>query len=169
MSSPPSPNSLTSTPAPSPLPVTLRPATAADQPTIRALIRTVGINPLGLHWLRFTIAEHDGQFIGCAQLKPHGDGSLELASVAVWPQYHGRGVGQKLVQHLIAIAPQDLYLTCLEHNEAFYRRFGFSTVTDAPDRLPPDFRRIARFIRLLRPIFGRGRIMFRPQPPETPE
>lgn len=168
MSSPPSLTSSASTPAPSPLPVTLRPATAADQPTIRTLIHVVGINPLGLHWSRFTIAEHDGQFIGCAQLKPHRDGSLELASVAVWPQYHGRGVGRTLVQHLVASAPHDLYLTCLAHNEAFYRQFGFSTVTDSPN-LSPYFRRIARIMRLLRPIFGRGRIMFRPHTPETPQ
>ena len=36
--------------------VILRPATAADFPAIRALIRRVRINPYGLDWRRFLVA-----------------------------------------------------------------------------------------------------------------
>ncbi len=61
----------------------LRSAVETDAPKIRDLIHRVDINRLGLNWRRFVVVEtRDGKFIGCAQLKPHGDGSLELNRTA---------------------------------------------------------------------------------------
>ena len=145
--------------------ITLRPATATDQPAIRQLVRQVGINPFGLAWPRFVVAEMDGQFAGCAQLKPHRDGSLELASVAVLPSLQGQGIGAALVQHFCRIVPGDLYLMCAERNANFYTRFGF-IIMQRPAAMPPDFRRTYQLARLVRPIFGGLAIMHRP-PPET--
>jgi N-acetylglutamate synthase-like GNAT family acetyltransferase len=69
---------------------TLRRARQPDAPAIRRLIRQVGINPLGLDWRRFLIAvDAGGQLVGCGQVKPHADGSLELASIAVQPAWRG--------------------------------------------------------------------------------
>ena len=48
----------------------LRRATAADQPQIDALIRTVGINPMGLKWPRFVVADEGGRIVGAGQVKP---------------------------------------------------------------------------------------------------
>jgi N-acetylglutamate synthase-like GNAT family acetyltransferase len=134
----------------------LRKAAAADQRAIRALIHQVNINPLGLDWRRFWVMvdEHD-QVIGAGQIKPHGDGSRELASIAVNPAWQNQGIGHILVQHLLTLAQsrpqQPLYLTCREEMQPFYRRFGFSL---APDQhLPPYFHRIARLMRTLRRIF----------------
>ncbi len=62
----------------------IRPATADDAPVVRALIRRVRINPTGLDWRRFLVAEGpEGMIIACGQVKPHGDGTRELSSVAV--------------------------------------------------------------------------------------
>jgi hypothetical protein len=62
----------------------LRPAAKKDQPEIRKLVLAGGINPSGLDWQRFFVAEDQaGKVIGCAQLKPHRDGSVELASLVV--------------------------------------------------------------------------------------
>src|SRR3989304_5329525 len=65
----------------------LRPETAADAGAIRSLIFRVGINPRGLDWRRFQVAvDPGGRLVGCGQVKPHADGSRELASIAVPPK-----------------------------------------------------------------------------------
>jgi N-acetylglutamate synthase-like GNAT family acetyltransferase len=54
----------------------LRPATEEDIKTIRQLVRIGQINPTGLKWQRFIVAETpEGQVIGCGQIKSHSDGS----------------------------------------------------------------------------------------------
>ena len=56
--------------------ITYRPAQASDEAAIKALIRTVNINPMGLKWQRFLVAlDKNGQLIGCGQIKSHRDGS----------------------------------------------------------------------------------------------
>lgn len=123
--------------------VKLREAAKADFPAIRALVRQTGINPLGLDWSRFIVAESPaGAFIGCGQLKPHSDGSLELASLAVVPAWRGRGVARLIIQALMAKAPRPLYLTCRGALGPFYEKFGFRVLR--PDEMPPYFRRLSR-------------------------
>ncbi|PWH17570.1 MAG: GNAT family N-acetyltransferase [Anaerolineae bacterium] len=127
--------------------VILRQACAADLPAIRTLIYQVGINPLGLNWRRFLVAETQaGEFIGCGQLKPHFDGSMELASLAVVPAWRGRGVARRIIQQLMRNAPRPLYLTCLAHLGAFYEKFGFRVL--GPEEMPPYFRRLYWLARL---------------------
>ena len=129
----------------------LRPARKEDAAAIRRLIYQVGINPTGLDWRRFVLAvdPHD-RMAGCAQVKPHRDGTRELASLAVQPAYRGQGVARRLIEHLLARTPSPLYLTCRSTLQPFYEKFGFQVVS--PQELPPYFRRIAR----LAALFGRG-------------
>ncbi len=48
---------------------------------------------------QFYVYEIDDSIIGCAALRPYGDGKvMELGAVYVQPFYHGRGVGRKLVE-----------------------------------------------------------------------
>ncbi len=123
--------------------VTLHEAAKADFPAIRALVRQTGINPLGLDWRRFIVAKSPaGEFIGCGQLKPHSDGSLELASLAVVPAWRGRGVARLIIQALMAKAPRPLYLTCRGALGPFYEKFGFRVLH--PDEMPSYFRRLSR-------------------------
>ena len=126
----------------------LRKATRSDAPAIRALIRAVQINPSGLDWRRFLVAvDGDGRMIGCAQIKPHGDGSRELASLAVQPDWRGRGVARALVERLLEEAPRPLYLMCRAGLGPLYERFGFRAI--GPEAMPRYFRRIhALFTRL---------------------
>ncbi|MBL8046163.1 MAG: hypothetical protein JNL09_06465, partial [Anaerolineales bacterium] len=51
-----------------------RPATAADMPAIRAIIREAEINPLGLKWQNFLVAEEADAVVATGQIKAHGDG-----------------------------------------------------------------------------------------------
>jgi N-acetylglutamate synthase-like GNAT family acetyltransferase len=124
----------------------LRPAVEADQKPIRALIRSVGINPMGLDWPRFWVAV-DGQdwIVGCAQVKEHGDGARELASVAVRPAWRRRGVAADLVRHLMELHGPPLWLTCRSSLTEFYARFGFREVDEDPE-MPRLLRRVRRLM-----------------------
>ena len=128
--------------------VLLRPALEKDFPAIKALIHASRINPNGLDWRRFTVAETpDGQFIGCGQLKPHSDGTLELASLAVIPSQRGKGVARVIIQKLLAAAPRPLYLTCRSQLGPLYEKFGFRGISG--DELPRYFRRISKLAGLV--------------------
>ena len=123
--------------------VTLRPATADDAADIKTLIRLVRINPMDLDWRRFLIASSaDGELVACAQVKPHADGTLELASLAVRPAWRGRGLARRLVERLLSQSPRPLYLTCRSSLGVFYGKFGFRAL--ASDELTPYFRRLQR-------------------------
>lgn len=137
----------------------IRPATAADQPTIRAVIRQASINPLNLHWPRFLIAERQGQVVGVGQIKPHRDGSRELASIAVVPSEQGRGVGTALVQALLARERGVIYLFCVAERVSFYTRLGFQVV--ARQQLPSELARthwVGNLLGGIPRLFGRPRV-----------
>lgn len=121
----------------------LRTATVEDFLAIRALVRAVRINPTGLDWRRFIVAvTPQGEVIGCGQVKPHADGSRELASIAVQRAYRGRGVARAIIERLLADSPRPLYLMCRSSLGGLYERFGFHPV--APGEMPTYFRRISR-------------------------
>jgi N-acetylglutamate synthase-like GNAT family acetyltransferase len=131
---------------------TLRPAQHSDARAIRALIFRVGINPMGLDWHRFLIVvDEHGRLIGTGQIKPHGDGTRELASIAVQPEYQNQGIGRAIVERLLAENPLPLYLTCASHNCPYYLKFGFRVLADP--ELPPYYRRLRRLARLAQKIF----------------
>ncbi|MBE0627901.1 MAG: amino-acid N-acetyltransferase [Burkholderiales bacterium] len=47
----------------------------------------------------FFVIEHDGIIVGCAALYPLAGKAVELAALAVRPEYQGRGYGEKLLEH----------------------------------------------------------------------
>lgn len=131
--------------------IELRQAGQKDFAAIRDLIRAVHINPLGLDWRRFIIAvDSSERLIACGQTKPHQDGSLELASIAVIPELRRRGIATKIIEELIESNPGPLYLTCRASLEEFYMRFGFSRLEGV--EMPPYFRRAARMARIARAL-----------------
>lgn len=128
--------------------LTLRPAIKSDQPAIKALIKEVGINPLGIKWLRFIVAtDENGEFIGCGQVKPHKDGSLELASIAVKRAYRKQGAARAIIEELQKVHGRPLWLTCISQLVPFYEPFGFVEIADLSE-MPPFFRRAKRFFKL---------------------
>ncbi|OGO38229.1 MAG: hypothetical protein A2W35_20440 [Chloroflexi bacterium RBG_16_57_11] len=129
----------------------LRLASEDDFASIRKLIRQVGINPMGLNWVRFVLAVDDeGQMIGCGQIKIYGDGSRELASIAVVEAWRNRGVASEIIRHMMEDESGRLFLTCRAGLGPFYQRFGFRQVT--PAELPPYFRRLSRLVSLFRAL-----------------
>ncbi len=123
----------------------LRPARPADRWKIWGMIFAEGLNPLSLDWRRFVLAETEGGVVvGCAQVKPHADGTRELASLAVAQAVRGQGIARRLIEHLQAEWPPPLYLTCRNGLAGFYERFGFRLLQDA--ELSPYFRRLKRLV-----------------------
>lgn len=109
------------------LPV-IREAVAADHKAIRELVLAANLNPVGLDWRRFQVADAEGQVVGIGQLKLHKDGTLELASIAVLPEWRKQGIGRALVGALLAGGRAPVYLFCLEHLMDFYVPFGFRAI-----------------------------------------
>src|SRR3990172_7155996 len=139
------------------MPIPLRPATPADERRIKDLIHEVGINPMSLDWRRFIVAEDEGVFAGCGQIKPHGDGALELASLAVIPARQGQGIGSILIKALMAREPGELYLTCRSGLAPYYHKFGFEEVE--VEAMPRSLKTLYRAARMFSKVIGAGQGM----------
>ena len=110
--------------------ITLRKATASDATRIRKLVIEGRINVFGLNWRRFIVAESPlGEVIGCVQLKPHRDGTMELASLVVDSSYRGQSIARELIDAVTAIHAGELYLTCRSELGPFYEKFGFKVLS----------------------------------------
>lgn len=80
--------------------------------------------------------------VGCVALIPMRDGIYELSKMAVSPHLRGRGIGRRLLQHLITQArglhAKSLFLgsnTRLKNAVHLYESVGFRHVR--PESLPP--------------------------------
>jgi N-acetylglutamate synthase-like GNAT family acetyltransferase len=128
--------------------INLRPASSGDETFIKRMVQAARINPIGLDWQRFVLATTpQGDIVGCGQIKPHQDGTHELASIVVEPGWRGQGIARKIIEHLISSHSGTLYLTCRGGLEAFYNRFEFASLP--PDEMPPYYRRIYRLVNVL--------------------
>lgn len=118
----------------------LRAAAERDQETVRRIVRSARINPSGIEWQRFIVAEEAGEIVGVGQVKPHRDGTREVASIAVIPGRQGQGIGSTIVNALIAREHREvLHLTCRSQLQGYYERFGFKRLE--PAEYPPYFKR----------------------------
>jgi len=127
---------------------TLRPAHENDAQSIKDLIHLVGINPMSLDWKRFVVAVNDhDEMIGCGQLKPHGQDVIELASIAVVPEYRQQGIARAVIELLLKEGPRPLYLTCISTLGPLYEKFGFRAIPH--DEMPRYFQRISRLANVM--------------------
>ncbi len=89
------------------------------------------------HCIReFQVAERDGEVVACAALRLLWSDLGEVRSLAVRPDYHGRGLGAALVGRVVAEARQLTIprVIALTREVAFFERCGFRTETR--DALP---------------------------------
>lgn len=133
----------------------LRLAVREDAPAIRRLIWQVHINPTGLDWRRFVLAvDPAGRLLGCGQLKPHRDGTVELASIAVRPGFRQQGIARAVIERLLAGAGRPIYLVCAYPLQGFYERFHFHVI--GPAEMPPSYHRQWQFINRLKKLLPKG-------------
>jgi len=89
------------------------------------------------------LAKVGSDFAGCIALKPLGDGACEMKRLYLKPEYHGLGIGRRLVSRLIEEATAIGYtMMRLETGplqleaQALYADFGFRRIL--PYRSLPD-------------------------------
>ncbi len=133
----------------------LRPARESESRQIKDLIKLVGINPMDLDWKRFVVAVNEqGRIIGIGQIKPHGKEILELASIAVIPEFQRQGIARAVIEYLLKDSPRPLYLTCLSVMEPFYQKFGFVPVEY--EDMPRFYQRLSRLAKAVMNLTHRG-------------
>ncbi len=125
--------------------IVIRPATVRDAPEIARIVNSYAEcgkmlpRPLAAiyQFLReFVVAELDGQVVGCAALSIFWGDLAEVRSLAVSNAYRGRGIGSRLVRHVLRDAralgiPRVFALT---YEVAFFERLGFQRIQR--DELP---------------------------------
>jgi N-acetylglutamate synthase-like GNAT family acetyltransferase len=134
------------------VPLKIRPATAEDQATISRLVKDARLNPMSLNWPNFLVAEEEDGVVGVGQVKTHGDGSRELASIVVVPARQGGGIGSEVIKTLLASHPGLLHLTCRRELQGYYERFGFKRLARA--EYPPYFARMIPLVNVVGRIGG---------------
>ena len=90
----------------------------------------------------FAVAELDGNIVGCGSLAVIWNDIAEVRTIAVEPDYQGRGIGRKIVDILLEDA-RDLEIPrvfCLTYQPGFFKKIGFSDVDkhDLPHKVWKD-------------------------------
>jgi N-acetylglutamate synthase-like GNAT family acetyltransferase len=109
----------------------IRPATKRDQDEIVRLVRSERLNPHGLHWPNFIVAEREGRIVGAVQLRPHCDGSHELGSLVVEVTSRGRDISSRLIEQRLAGRTGRILLITNRKFADRYRRWGFGHIEPA--------------------------------------
>lgn len=127
--------------------ITYRRAEPQDRASIEGLLTAAGLPTAGVaEQLRgFEVAHDAGRTVGTAGLEEYGRVGL-LRSVAVDPEYRGRGVARELVERTLkrAAAPgiRNVYLLTTTAG-SYFRKFGFEAI--AREEVSPDVRASEEF------------------------
>jgi N-acetylglutamate synthase-like GNAT family acetyltransferase len=119
----------------------IRPAVAADQEAILALARGERVNPNGLHWPNFVVAERDGALTGAVQLRLHRDGSRELGTLVVERMQRNQGIAARLIDALLSCHSGRILMITGRKHANHYARWGFAPITprQAPTRVSRNY------------------------------
>ena len=143
--------------------IVIRSAQQEDQETIVSYIQRAKINPRNLHWQNFLVAEDNGKIVGIRQVKVYKQGTREVASGFVLPEYRRRGISAQLMNELLARETGPLYTMVNPKRASYYEKFGFQPVVVS--QLPADFRReyrIGRIVTTLLSLFRKEKIRIVP-------
>ena len=123
--------------------VIVRPATTADIKSIRAIIDTyvLGRRLLAKETVtlyetvqEFTVAEYDGEVVGCGALHVLWEDLAEVRTVAVKETMRGKGVGNAIIEEIVrrarAVGVQRIF--CLTFETDFFGRNGFEVIEGTP-------------------------------------
>lgn len=105
-----------------------RQAAEEDEAAIRALVRGERLNPTGLHWANFLVAEMVGRVVGAVQIRKHSDGSRELSSLVVAGDKRHQGIASRLIDALLTNDRAPLWMITDENYAGSYRHWGFERV-----------------------------------------
>ena len=123
--------------------VTVRPAITSDVAKIRQLVDVYSPDRRLLSKAtvslfedvpEFSVAELNGEVVGCGALHVMWEDLAEVRTLAVDPEEAGHGIGGTLLDHLIAYARSlgIKKIFCLTFEVEFFRRYGFVEIDGTP-------------------------------------
>ena len=121
----------------------IRPARTADIKAIRAIIDTyvLGRRLLSKETVtlyetvqEFTVAEYNGQVVGCGALHILWEDLAEIRTVAVLEKLRGQGVGNAIIASIVNRAEEIgvARIFCLTFETDFFGRNGFEIIEGTP-------------------------------------
>ena len=108
--------------------VSIRPAVAGDQESIFALARGERVNPIGLSWPNFVVAERGGAVVGAVQLRSHRDGSRELGTLVVARPSRSQGIAAGLIDALLSRHTGRILMITGRRHADHYAHWGFAPI-----------------------------------------
>ena len=119
----------------------LRPATAADEPVMAALLAAEGLPAAGFaeSSTHFQVVDEAGDVVAAAGIECHGEAAL-LRSVVVAPEHRDRGLARRLtegmVRHARALGHDSIYLLTMDADR-YFAGLGFTPIErdQAPDSI----------------------------------
>jgi amino-acid N-acetyltransferase len=115
--------------------ILIRKAGNSDLLAIQRLLSTYFLDMEGLEAEDFVLAEIDGQIRGCAALiksKFQGKEFLEIHSIAVHPNFRGKGIGTRLIKYLLTTIGDpgcDLYVKTT--SPRFFEKLDFIEIENS--------------------------------------
>jgi len=115
--------------------ILIRKAGKSDLLAIQKLLSTYFLDLEELEPEDFILAEVEGKITGCAALiksESQGKSFLEIHSIAVHPNFRGKGIGTRLIKHLltnIGDSARNLYVRT--NAPAFFERLNFTKIEDS--------------------------------------
>lgn len=118
----------------------IRKARLADVPAMSEIINAFAARQLMLprsqfqfyqHIRDFSVAECEGEIIGCGALQFVWSDLAEIRSLAVKEEWQGRHIGRRLVEFLLEEARLQgvKQVFCLTYQQKFFERLGFYVVS----------------------------------------
>lgn len=84
-------------------------------------------------------AFHGTKLVGAGRALSDGVWRAAIYDVAVLPEYQGKGIGSRIIRHLIQAAKVDVVmLYAAPGKEAYYKRFGFQKMKTAMAIFPSE-------------------------------
>lgn len=120
--------------------LTVREATEADVKKIhellviyskKAIVLARSEEDIRFYLGNFLVAEVGGTVRGCAAARDFGNGLLEVRSMVVEPEFQGKGIGQAMIEALIAglrVKRKQFRLFALTYQVEFFKALGFQVV-----------------------------------------
>ena len=127
--------------------VVVRPAKTSDIKKIRKIVdsfaeqrRLLSKETVTLYEgvQEFTVAEVDGEVVGCGALHVLWEDLAEVRTVAVVESMHGKGIGHEILENILSRAKEIgvRKVFCLTFETKFFGAHGFTEIQGAP--IEPD-------------------------------